>query len=45
MKEFQNEIIELYRDNRTAQELYLQAYAAHYQELSQQLTSSSTQAQ
>lgn len=45
MEAFRNEIIELYRDNRTAQEIYLQAYAAHYKQLSQQLTASSTQAQ
>ncbi|MDE6384207.1 MAG: hypothetical protein K2K79_07660 [Paramuribaculum sp.] len=45
MKAFQDEIIELYRDNRTAQEIYLQAYAAHYRELSEQLTAPQPDAQ
>lgn len=45
MKSYQEDIIELFRDNRTAQEIYLQAYAAHYKELAEQLTAPQPDAQ
>lgn len=45
MKAYQEDIIELFRDNRTAQEIYLQAYAAHYKELAEQLTAPNPDAQ
>lgn len=45
MKSYQDYIIDLYSDNRTAQEIYLQAYAAHYKQLAEQLTSSNADQQ